>query len=214
MSKKYIYVILTQSLTKPGKIIQKCTGSKYSHASISLDKDLNEMYSFARFKYHTPLVAGFTKESITSLSLGHEDDVDVKIFRIPVKPSQYDKLVYNIEYFKEHSAQYKYNLFGLIFYLTPFEFQIKDTYICTEFVSKCIASLGIKKKKLWKNRISPDEMINALKEYEYFSGRISEYAKGINHSSYEPDFLKKENFFVMIGKSIKQIGILLYRKII
>ena len=214
MAKKYIYVILTQSLTRPGKIIQKCTGSKYSHASISLDADLNEMYSFARFKYHTPLVAGFTKESITSLSLGHEDGVNVKIFRIPVKPLQYNKLVRNIEYFKEHSARYKYNLFGLIFYLTPFEFNIKDTYICTEFVSKCIASLGIKKKKLWKNRISPKEMINVLKEYEYYSGSLSEYVKQVENPSYEPEFLKRENFFVMLWKTIKQIWILLYRKII
>lgn len=214
MQKKYVYVILTQSLTKPGKIIQKFTGGKYSHASISLDKDLNEMYSFARFKYHTPLVAGFTKESITSLSLGRDEGVDVKVFKIPVTSSQYKKLERNIEHFKKNSARYKYNLFGLIFYLTPFEFNIKDTYICTEFVSKCIASLGIKKKKLWKNRISPAEMISALSEYECYCGSLSEYAKTLNHNSYSPDFLEKENFFVMLGKTIRQICILLYRKII
>ena len=214
MQKKYIYVILTQSLTRPGKIIQKFTGGKYSHASISLDKDLNEMYSFARFKYHTPLVAGFTKESIGSLSLGHEDGVDVKIFRIPVTVSQYEKLERNIEYFKTHSARYKYNLFGLIFYLTPFEFNIKDAYICTEFVSKCIASLGIKKKKLWKNRISPDEMIMALREYEYYCGNLFEYAKTLKHNSCPSDFFEKDNPFIIVAKSIKQICILLYRKFI
>ena len=214
MQKKYIYVILTQSLTKPGKIIQKFTGGKYSHASISLDKDLNEMYSFARFKYHTPLVAGFTKESITSLSLGRDEGVDVKIFRVPVTKAQYTKLERNIEYFKANSARYKYNLFGLIFYLTPFEFNIRDTYICTEFVSKCVADLGIKKKKLWKNRISPDEMINALNEYEYYCGSLLEYAKTLEHNSYEPEFLERENFFVMLAKTISQICILLYRKIV
>ena len=39
--RKYIYVILTQTLTMPGKIIRKFTGGQYSHASISLDKDDN-----------------------------------------------------------------------------------------------------------------------------------------------------------------------------
>ncbi len=213
MSKKYIYVLLTQTLTTSGKIIRKATGSKYSHASISLDKDLNEMYSFARFKYHTPLVAGFTKESITSLGVGH-DEVNVKVFRIPVKQSQYDKIERTLEYFKNHAKRYKYNLFNLIFYLTPIEFNIKDSYICTEFVSKILASANIKKKKLWKNRISPNEMIEILHEYEYYSGPLGDYDKTINHHSYEPEFLEKENFFIMCAKSAKQIGILLFRKII
>ena len=214
MRRKYIYVILTQSLTMPGKIIRKFTGGQYSHASISLDKDLNEMYSFARFKYHTPLVAGFTKENITTLSLGKEDGVNVKIFRIPVTEQQYKKLERVINNFKNNSGKYMYNLFGLLFFKTPIEFNIRDTYICTEFVSKCIASLGIKKKKLNKNRITPEAMIEALKEYEYFDGDLTEYSKKLQHNSYTPEFLEKENFVLVILKSIKQILCLIYRKII
>ena len=213
MSKKYVYVLLTQTLTTSGKLIRKIIGGQYSHASISLDKDLNQMYSFARFRYHTPLVAGFTKESITSLGLGH-DDVSIKVFKIPVKESQYNKIERTLKYFQENSKRYKYNLFGLIFYLTPIEFNIKDTYICTEFVSKLLASVNIKKKKLWRNRISPDEMIEALEEYEYYSGTLAGYEKEVNHNSYEPEFLERENFFVAIGKTIRQIWVLLFRKFI
>ena len=214
MRRKYIYVILTQTLTMPGRIIRKFTGGQYSHASISLDKDLNEMYSFARFKYHTPLVAGFTKENITTLSLGKEDGVNVKIFRIPVTEQQYKKLERVINNFKNNSGKYMYNLFGLLFFKTPIEFNIRDTYICTEFVSKCIASLGIKKKKLNKNRITPEAMIEALKEYEYYDGDLREYSKRLQHNSYTPEFLEKENFALMVLKSIKQVLCLIYRKII
>lgn len=214
MQKRYIYVILTQSVAKTGKMIQMFTKAKYSHASISLDKDLNKMYSFARLKYHTPLVAGFTKENIDTLSLGHEDKVNVKVFRIPVTNNQYKKLERNIEYFKQNSARYKYNFFKLIFYLTPFEFKIKDTYVCTEFVSECLASVGIKRKKILKNKLLPTEIIEILKEYEYYSGDLLEYAKTINHSCCSSNFFEKENIFVMMGKTIKQIIVLLYRKII
>ena len=196
------------------RVVHIYTKQEFCHSSLSLDKDLNEMYSFARFKYHTPLVAGFTKENITTLSLGKEDGVNVKIFRIPVTDQQYKKLERVINNFKNNSGKYMYNLFGLLFFKTPIEFNIRDTYICTEFVSKCIASLGIKKKKLNKNRITPEAMIEALKEYEYYDGDLREYSKRLQHNSYTPEFLEKENFALMVLKSIKQILCLIYRKII
>lgn len=211
---KYVYVILTKSMTLPGKVIRKFTGGEYSHASLALDKDLNEMYSFARFYYHTPIVAGFTSESLTSLSLGRENDIDFKIFRIPVTKYQYRIIKKEIEYFKNNSDKYLYNLFGLIFYPMNIEFNVKDTYICTEWVAKTLALGKIKPKKLMKNRISPIEIIEILKEYEYYSGSIAEYAKGVAHKRYNPQFLERENFFCMLGKSAKQIGKLIYRKII
>ncbi len=214
MRKKYIYVILSKTLTRPAKIICKYTGGKYSHASISLDKDLNEMYSFARFKYHTPLVSGFTKETINSLSLGRADDVKIKVFRIPVTERQYNKLEKQINYFKRNSKKYMYNLFGLIFYPMGIEFNIKNTYICTEFVSKCLASLGIQEKKLMRNRITPDQLLEILIKYEYYSGTLANYCKTLNHEAESLDFFEKENFLVVIGKTITQITKLIYRKIV
>lgn len=213
-NQKYIYVILTKCMTLPGKVIRKFTGGEYSHASISLDKDLNEMYSFARFYYHTPIVAGFTNESLTSLSLGKEEDIEFKIFRIPVTGYQYRIIKKQIEYFKNNSDKYLYNLFGLIFYPMNIEFNVKDTYICTEWVAKTLAIGKIKSKQLNRNRISPIEIMDILKEYEYYSGSIAEYAKGVSHKKYNPEFLEREKFLSMLGKSIKQIGILIYRKII
>lgn len=212
--RKYIYVILTQTLTMPGKIIRKFTGGQYSHASISLDKDLNEMYSFARFKYHTPLIGGFTKENITTLTLGKDEVVSVKIFKIPVTEKQYCKLERTIRVFKNNPNKYMYNFFGLIFFKTPVEFNIRDSYICTEFVSKCLASLGIKKNKLNKNRITPEEMIDILEEYEYFDGDLDDYVQSLQHDASAPEFFEKENFLLVLLKSIKQIICLIYRKII
>ena len=45
---KEIYLILTYTGTIPSKMIKMYTKYTYSHVSLSLDKDLSEMYSFAR----------------------------------------------------------------------------------------------------------------------------------------------------------------------
>ena len=45
---KNIYLIITYTGTIPAKLIKLYTKNEYSHISISLDKELTEMYSFAR----------------------------------------------------------------------------------------------------------------------------------------------------------------------
>jgi len=211
---KYIYIVISQTLTIPGKFIRKFTGGKYSHASISLDKDLNEMYSFARFHYQAPLIGGFTKESLTSLSLGKNEEVYVKIFEIPVTSYQYKKIKNNIKHFKENQKVYMYNLFALVFYPMKINFKIRDSYVCTEFVSQTLINVGIKPDELSTCRYLPDRMVNILAEYELYNGSLQEYTKTVDHHDVENNYLERENFILVVCKSIKQLGKLIFRKFI
>ena len=61
---KKVYIVLTYTGTLLSTIIKHYTKDEYCHCSISLDKDLNEMYSFGRLIPWTSLLAGFTKEGI------------------------------------------------------------------------------------------------------------------------------------------------------
>lgn len=47
---KKIYIILTHTGTLLSKIIKMYTKDEYSHVSISLDSELEEMYSFRKAK--------------------------------------------------------------------------------------------------------------------------------------------------------------------
>lgn len=210
---KYVYVVLSRTLTIPGKVIRKITGNSYSHASISLDEHLNEMYSFARFHYQSPLVGGFVHENMQSLSLGKEEEVAVKVFRIPVTKKQYRKIKKYIEYFKQNEGKYMYNLFALVLFPVRIKFPIRNSYICTEFVAYLLKESGIEADKLSNNRITPLQMIHALKKYEYYDGSLQEYISNVEHEEFENHFLERENIFFVIGKSIMQIGKLLFRKI-
>ena len=61
---KKIYIILTHTGTTLSKIIKNYTKDEFSHVSISLDKDLNEMYSFGRLNPYNPFWGGFVHEGI------------------------------------------------------------------------------------------------------------------------------------------------------
>lgn len=210
---KYVYVILTKTLTVSGKVICKISRNDYSHASLALDKELNEIYSFARFHYQNPVVGGFVRENVETLSLGRDEEVTVKIFRIPVTVRQYRKLRQNVEYFKRNEKKYMYNLLALLLFPTGIQFPIRDSYICTEFVATILRESDIEKEKLKKGRLTPSEMIKAFRKYEYYNGSLQEYVATVQHEECESRFLERENIFLVIGKSIKQIGKLLYRKI-
>ena len=64
----------------------------FSHASISLTKDLSEMYSFARYRAHNPFVGGLYRSFLKRLTMGKEAEVLIKIFEIPLTEEQYNKI--------------------------------------------------------------------------------------------------------------------------
>ena len=45
---KHIYIIQTSTPSKFGKMIRIITNAKYNHISVSLNKDLDPIYAFAR----------------------------------------------------------------------------------------------------------------------------------------------------------------------
>lgn len=59
---KKIYIVLTHTGTNLSKIIKNWTKDEFSHVSIALDEDLDEMYSFGRLHPYNPVWAGLVHE--------------------------------------------------------------------------------------------------------------------------------------------------------
>ena len=59
-----VYIVLTKTGTILSKIVRIIKGHKYTHVSISLDKELNEMYSFGRINPYNPFRGNFVHENI------------------------------------------------------------------------------------------------------------------------------------------------------
>lgn len=64
MEKYFLYIVLTRTNTVISNLIHMVTNDDYTHAAISLDKELESMYSFARRNTYNPFIGRFKKEDI------------------------------------------------------------------------------------------------------------------------------------------------------
>lgn len=190
---KNIYVVLSSTPTRMGKLIRIFTRSFYNHSSISLTENLNEMYSFARYRASNPLVGGFVKEFPERFTLGKQQDVCIQVFKIPVTEEQYDTIKLFIYKIKDDKEENIYNSLAAIGVLLGCKFDTYKAYTCSDFVARTLVEGNI----LWDTCISknviPDDIYLLLQRYVSYSGCLK---------AYEPitgvDF-DTEDFFVKAG---------------
>ena len=89
---KKIYIVLTHTGTVLSKIVRFYTGKEFSHVSISLDEDLNQMYSFGRLNPYIPFIGGFVKESPHYGTFKRFYKTKTKIYSLEVDDYQYKKI--------------------------------------------------------------------------------------------------------------------------
>ena len=59
-----VYLVLTYTGTILSRIVKFYTKKEYSHVSIALDENLEEMYSFGRLNPYVAFIGGFVHEKI------------------------------------------------------------------------------------------------------------------------------------------------------
>lgn len=140
---KRIYIVLTYTGTLPSKIIKFYTKKIYSHVSISLDRDLKEMYSFARLNPYNAFVAGFLHEKIGEGTFKRFKNTKCLVYFMEITDEQYEIIKNTVEYVKENRKKYKFNMLGL-FLVSLHRRRIKKYFFyCAEFVRYVIQKAGI-----------------------------------------------------------------------
>jgi hypothetical protein len=84
ISKRYVYILLTDTGTLFTKSIKTYTKAPYNHASISFDRDLNDMYSFGRKNPNNPIHGGFVKEDIFTGTYSKYPETTCVIYKLEV----------------------------------------------------------------------------------------------------------------------------------
>ena len=84
MEFKKIYIVISQTGTMLSKIVRLYTGDTYNHASIALDKELRQMYSFGRINPYNPVIGGFVKESPNSGTFKRFYNTDIAIIELEI----------------------------------------------------------------------------------------------------------------------------------
>ena len=135
---KRIFIVLSSTNTTLAKSIRKCTGTEFSHTSLALDNNFEEMYSFSRRKTNNPFVGRFKRESFDTGIFAKSKDCLCQIYTAQVSDEQIDKIKEKLEYFSNSKKTFKFNNLGLFACWFKIKFPRKYKRVCSQFVSECL----------------------------------------------------------------------------
>ncbi|XID92740.1 hypothetical protein ACF3MZ_30530 [Paenibacillaceae bacterium WGS1546] len=142
-----IYVLLTHTGTIFTTLIKLFTAAPYNHASLALDADLNEMFSFGRKRAANPFIAGFVEEDVGEGTYRLFPNTRCKLLRLNVTRQQKENVEAFIRFLQRERDNYRYNLLGLLGVLLKRDLKLKNAYFCTQFVAETLRQSGI---RLWE----------------------------------------------------------------
>ena len=180
---KKIYIILTHTGTILSKIIKNYTKDEFSHASIALDSDLKEMYSFGRLNPYNPFWGGFVHEGIEFGTFKRFKKTVCRIYTLDVTEEQYSNVKRLIEYIKNSKQLYKFNVIGLFAIGFNKRISFENSFYCAEFVKYVLDKSSIKNNL--PEMIKPEDfkyIKNADVVYEGLFREYPLYKEKINNS--------------------------------
>ncbi len=141
---KKIYFVLTATGTILSKIIRAYTKDEFSHVSISLDKELQHMYSFGRLHPYNAFSGGFVHEYIDKGTFKRFYKTQSVIYEYEIEDKQYDLLKQTVLNFQHKKNSLKFNLIGLLAVGFNIKYQKENSYYCAEFIKFATEQSGIK----------------------------------------------------------------------
>lgn len=167
-----VYIVLSRTHTLMARAVRVFTGSYYSHASLSLEKDLKETYSFGRKRPRLILPAGFISELEKGMYLTSHKDANICILEMRVEPEEFEKIKGRLELFLQQPHKYGYNTIGLPFLMLGIPFQRKHHYTCSAFVADVLQDVVEFDKDL--SLAQPEDFLNFGFEIVY-KGSLGEF---------------------------------------
>lgn len=171
MDNKKIYIVLTRTNTILSRLIRFIKDDEYTHASISLDKELKQMYSFGRKYSYNPFVGCFVKENFNEGVFGRHNNLYGLVMEIKVSDEQYEKAENLINEFILNKDIYKYNYMGLINCLLNRESCNDNRFLCSEFVYYILNKSNIVNLNRFRNLVRPQDLLN-IKGRLIFRGNL------------------------------------------
>jgi hypothetical protein len=196
MEKSYLYIVLTRTNTVISRLIQFFKNDEYTHASISLDKELKYMYSFARRDTYNPFIGRFKKEDINEGIYKFCDTLPGAIIEIEVSREQYGKAKELLEHFISNSSLYKYNYKGLLDSLLNKPASSEDRFLCSEFVYHILKESGIADFRISRNLVRPQSLIN-IEGRMVYKGNLKEIKS--RNSNWNTKKIETRGLSVMAG---------------
>ncbi len=170
---KKIYFVETFTGTLLSRIVKMYTNNNYSHVSISLDKELNKMYSFGRLNPYNAFIGGFVHENPKKGTYKRFKNTICEIYEYEITDEQYKSLEYHILDMEKNKKKYKFNIPGL--FATSIHLRIKKDYYfyCAEFIKHVleVSHIPVNLPEI----VKPQDFININGTKLIYSGLLKEY---------------------------------------
>jgi len=140
---KAVYIVLTDTGTLFTRMIKRFTKAPYNHASIALDGELGDIYSFGRKSLRLPWNAGFVRERRDGGIYVVLKRTTCVVYELRLDDERYERVAREIKRFEREADRYGYNFLGLLNFLFPCELRNRDAYFCSEFVATVLKNGGI-----------------------------------------------------------------------
>lgn len=164
-----IYIVLSRTETGFARALRNIGHLNFNHAAIALDKDLKELYSFARSEQYGYLTARLVHET-TDRYLVNASDIPIKVYQISVTREQHD-WVRNTIHEIMNDPKYMYNLFSVLTYPIFGGFTTYKAFSCAEFVAYVLQHLGYNIRKPLP-RYRPDDLQLLLEDHLCYDGKL------------------------------------------
>lgn len=170
---KKIYIVLTHTGTTLSKIIKSYTKDEFSHVSIALDSQLQEMYSFGRLHPYNPFWGGFVHEYIDKGTYKRFYRTTTRVYSYEVTEEQYEKLKNNIKQIEANKEDYEFNIAGLVAVGFHKKIGKEKSFYCAEFVKYVIEKANINMNL--PTVIKPEDFKNVEGLQEIYNGLLRKY---------------------------------------
>ena len=140
LPKRKVYILLTKFPGTWSRAIRCFSGSRYSHASIGLEEDLNTFYSF--------VYKGFIVEKVTRYLKPDREPFACQLYELEVSEEVYQRIKRIINEFIDNKEILQYTKIGTIMCLLHIPYRKRYCYFCSQFVAFILEmSEAVKLKK-------------------------------------------------------------------
>lgn len=174
-SNKQLYIVITQTGTLLSRILRYITGAEYNHASISLSKDLEKMYSFGRRSPYNPFWGGFVIESPHTGTFKRFSDTRAIVLSVTVSEEQHMELTNMLEDMWKRRKEYRYNFVGLCLAYFHITWKRENYFYCSEFVGELLIKGRVSGVECLPSSVIQPMHFLRLPHTQLYCGRLREY---------------------------------------
>lgn len=169
-----IYILLTRSTTIISRVVSIFTGDKFTHASLSCDKDLHTLCSFTRRHPAFPLPAGLMEEELREGYYDHHRQIPCALLIVSVEDSVYAALQKRLHRMLSCRKRYHYHISGLLRCRMGLESYHPTKYFCSRFVAELLEESGALQLPKNASLMRPQDFLSLPETTCVYQGRLSE----------------------------------------